>query len=348
MTAITIYDVADRAGVSIKTVSRVLNKEPSVKPATRDKVLEAAEALGYHPSISARSLAGSKSFVIAAFVDAALTIDHWSSERADYLTRVQLGATLACRRGGYHFMIELIDRDPPNVRREVRNMLGSLKPDGVLLTPPSCDDMTVLALLAAARVPCVRLGSEIPGGGGLRLKMDDRGAAGAVTEHLIELGHRRIGFILGEADYGASQARYAGYHTTMERHGLPTPQTLVRQGDFTFQSGFEGAMRLIALPERPTAIFASNDEMALGCLAALDEAGLSAPQDMSIAGFDDSAGARSSRPPLTTVRHPLDELAAFSIRALINGEASGNEEREISPPFKSELVVRRSTGPAPD
>jgi len=348
MTAVTIYDVADRAGVSIKTVSRVLNKEPSVRPSTRDRVLEVVEALGYHPSLSARSLAGSRSFVIAAFVDAALTIDHWRGARAaDYLTRVQLGATVECREAGYHFMIELIDRDPPNVGREVRNVLGSLKPDGVLLTPPSCDDPIVLELLSAARVPYVRLGSEVAGGGGLRLRMDDKGAAAAMTRHLIDLGHQRIGFILGEAHYGASQARYGGYREAMTGAGLPTPKTLVRAGDFTFQSGYDAATALLKLADPPTALFASSDDMALGCLAALDEAGLVAPRDVSVAGFDGSAGARSSRPDLTTVGHPLDQIAALGVRALISGEVDPRIEREIFAPFPFELTIRRSTGPAP-
>jgi len=348
MATATIYDVARRAGLSIKTVSRVMNREPSVRPATRERVLEAADALGYQPSISARSLAGSRSFIILAFVDAALTIEHWRGARAaDYLTRVQLGATLECRKAGYHFMIELIDREPASIGREVRNILGALSPDGVLLTPPSCDDPTVLALLAAASVPFVRLGSEAAGGGGLRLRMDDRGAAAAITEHLIGLGHKRIGLILGEAHYGSTQARHDGYRDSMRRHGLATPDDLVRPGDFTFQSGYQGAVSLLAMNDPPTAIFAGSDDMALGCLVAADEAGLNVPSDVSIAGFDASAGSRFSHPALTTVGHPLDELSALGARALISGEVKPGEEREIYAPYPFELIARRSTGPAP-
>jgi len=349
MAAVTIYDVAHRAGVSIKTVSRVLNNESGVRPDTREKVRAAADAMGYHPSLSARSLAGSKSFVIAAFVDAALTIDHWRGARAaDYLTRVQLGATIECRRAGYHFMIELIDREPPSVEREVLNVLGALRPDGVLLTPPSCDDVTVLDLLRRAGIPYVRLGSEAAGGGGLRIRMDDTGAAAAITEHLIELGHRRIGVILGEAHYPATVARLQGYRQALERHGLAAPPELIQPGDFTYQSGYDATVAFLKLAEPPTAIFASSDDMALGALAALNDVGQAVPRDMSVVGFDGSAGARSSSPPLTTVGHPIDELAALGVRALATGEVSTEEEQEIFAPLPFHLTVRRSTGPAAD
>jgi len=348
MTAVTIYDVAGRAGVSIKTVSRVMNKEPGVRAATRDRVHQAATELGYHPSLSARSLAGSRSFVIAAFVDAALTIDHWRSGLAgDYLARVQLGATIECRESGYHFIIELIDRDPDKMAGQVRDILGALKPDGVLLTPPSCDDAEVLRLLEQARVPIVRLGSEAAGGGGWRLRMDDEGAAAAVADHLIGLGHVRIGLIQGKPDYPASQARRKGFHAAMAAHGLAVTPELERPGDFTFGAGVEGAAALLALAHPPTAIFACNDDMALGCLAAIGEANLSAPADISVAGFDGSVGARFCNPALTTVGHPLDTLAALGVRALISGEVAESPDREIFSPFLFHLLVRGSTGPAP-
>jgi len=348
MSAVTIYDVANLAGVSIKTVSRVLNNEAGVRDATRETVRQAVKSLGYHPNLSARNLAGSRSYVIVTLVDADLTIHHWRGARAaDFLTRVQLGATVECRNAGYHFMIELIGRDPVEMVAEVRGTLGALKPDGVLLTPPSSDDAVVLDLLKAARVPYVRLGSQSAGGGGLRLVMDDKGAARAITEHLIELGHTRIGLILGEPHYGASLARFAGFREALEANGLAVDDSLIRPGDFTYESGVESATSLLALPNRPTAIFACSDDMALGCLGAIAEAGLTAPQDISVAGFDDSAGARFSNPPLTTVGHPLDDLAALAVRSLVSGEVSVDEEKEIFAPLPFRLTVRRSTGPAP-
>ena len=218
MASVTIYDVAARADVSIKTVSRVMNNEPNVRPAMRERVLEAAGALGYAPNLSARSLAGSRSFLIAVFVDASLTLDHWRSERgSDYLQRIQLGATVETRGAGYHLLVELIDHDGPRVRQEVGALLGALKPDGVILTPPSCDNDVVLELLDKAGIPYVRLGPEKPEGLGPRVHMDDVAAAREMTEHLADLGHTRIGFITGDQRYGASQARREGYVAAMKR-----------------------------------------------------------------------------------------------------------------------------------
>ena len=349
MASVTIYDVAARAGVSIKTVSRVMNKEPNVRPAMRDRVLQAANELGYSPNLSARSLAGSRSFVIAVFVDAALTIDHWRSERgADYLSRIQLGATLECREAGYHLLIELIDHEGPQVRQEVAALLAALKPDGVILTPPSSDNAVVLELLDKAGTPYVRVGPERAEGLGPRVHMDDVAAAREMTEHLIQLGHKRIGFIVGEPRYGASQARREGYLEAMKAHGLSVAPSWVRQGDFTFQSGLDEAKALLALPDRPTAIFASNDDMALGCIAALAESGLMTPGDVSVAGFDDSPSSRFSRPQLTTVRQPVAEMSSVAARLLIaqarNSEPAERPE-DILLPF--ELIHRASTAPPP-
>lgn len=349
MASVTIYDVAARAGVSIKTVSRVMNNEPNVRPVMRERVLTAAGDLGYSPNLSARSLAGSRSFVIAVFVDAALTIDHWRSERgADYLSRIQLGATLQCRDAGYHLLIELIDHEGPRVRQEVAALLAALKPDGVILTPPSSDNAVVLELLDKAGTPYVRVGPERADGQGPRVHMDDVAAAREMTEHLASLGHKRIGFIVGEPRYGASQARREGYLQAMKARNLPVAEGWVRQGDFTFQSGLEQAKALLALPDRPTAIFASNDDMALGCIAAIAEAGLMIPGDVSVAGFDDSPSSRFSRPQLTTVRQPVAEMSSVAAKLLI-ARAKSNEP--LDQPFDEllpfELIHRASTAPPP-
>lgn len=349
MASVTIYDVAARADVSIKTVSRVMNNEPNVRPQMRERVLEAASALGYAPNLSARSLAGSRSFVIAVFADAALTLDHWRSERgSDYLQRIQLGATVETREAGYHLLVELIDHDGPRIRQEVGALLAALKPDGVILTPPSCDNEVVLELLDKSGTPYVRLGPEKPEGLGPRVHMDDVAAAREMTEHLVDLGHERIGFITGDKRYGASQARREGYLAAMKARGLKVEEAWIGQGDFTFDSGHEAATALLALDPRPTAIFASSDEMALGALAAVAEAELSAPGDISVAGFDDSPVSRLSRPQLTTIRQPLVEMSSLATRMLINGVARRSPAEHRPPrdellPFT--LIQRTSTAP---
>lgn len=351
MASVTIYDVAARAEVSIKTVSRVMNNEPNVRQEMRERVLEAAGALGYAPNLSARSLAGSRSFLIAVFVDASLTLDHWRSERgSDYLQRIQLGATVETRGAGYHLLVELIDHDGPRVRQEVGALLGALKPDGVILTPPSCDNDVVLELLDKAGIPYVRLGPEKPEGLGPRVHMDDVAAAREMTEHLADLGHTRIGFITGDQRYGASQARREGYVAAMKARGLKVDKAWIRKGDFTFESGHAAAKDLLALTDRPTAIFASSDEMAVGVLAAMAEADLSAPGDISVAGFDDSPVSRLSRPQLTTIRQPLVEMSTLAAKMLINGVAR-HSTGEARPPrdelLPFTLIHRASTASPP-
>ncbi len=318
----TIYDVARESGLSIKTVSRVMNRDPAVKPANRERILSAAEALAYSPNLSARSLAGARSFVIAAFLDADLTLNHWSSGRAtDYVSRLQLGAIRECREAGYHFTLELIDHDPARLRREARDVLQALKPDGILLTPPSCDDPIMLELLDAAQVRYARLGSDSSRQGGMQLHLGDRSGAASVTRYLIELGHERIAIITGPFQRSSSLERLAGFRETMSAAGLEVDEDLVWRGDFTFQSGVDATQAFASMKVRPTAVFACSDEMALGCLAALGELGLQCPGDVSIAGFDDSVGARFSRPRLTTLRQPLVEMASEAVRRLIDPDA---------------------------
>lgn len=344
MKSATIYDVARESGLSIKTVSRVMNRDPAVTPGTRDRVLHAAEALGYRPNLSARSLAGSRSFVIAAFVDAELTIDHWRTGRAtDYVSRLQLGAMLECRAAGYHFTLELIDHDPAKLKREARDVLQALKPDGVLLTPPSCDDPEMLELLDAAGVRYARLGSDSPLPGGVQLHLGDRQGAAEVTRHLIGLGHRRIALVAGPPRHPTSQERVEGFRETLAAHGLEAPPGGIVAGDFTFRSGVAAMKAILARPERPTAVFACSDEMALGCLAALAEAGLECPGDVSVAGFDDSAGALFGRPELTSLRQPLVEMATEGVRRLIDAATY-----RIGPAGEDHacvLVPRASTAP---
>ena len=254
---VTIHDVARESGVSIKTVSRVLNREPNVKADTRDRVQAAVAALNYRPNISARSLAGSKAYLIGVFFD---------NPSPGYVTDVQLGAIARCRQEGFHLIVEPID-STGDIQEQVQPMLATLRMDGVILTPPLSDHPLVLSALEQAGVAYVRIA---PGGDMDRapwVSMDDRLAAYEMTKHLIGLGHRDIGFIIGHPDHGASHLRYEGYVAAMKEHGHAVREDHVEQGWFSFRSGFEAAERLLSRPDRPTAIFASNDDMALGVMA---------------------------------------------------------------------------------
>lgn len=329
MTA-TIYDVAALAGVSIKSVSRVLNGGPNISPNLEAKVRAAVETLDYRPSLSARSLAGASSYLIAAFVDAELTLEHWRSGRGnDYLSRLEYGALVECRKAGRHLMVELVDYGSPTLEAWLLALLKSLRPDGVLLTPPNSDDARVLDVLERNGTPFVRLGAEVDLDRGMRVFMDDRQAAIDMTAHLIALGHERIGFIAGPPSYAASRKRREGFEAAMARHGLRVDMDLVVEGDFTFDSGRKAGTTILGHVRRPTAIFASNDDMALGVLNAASALGVPTPAALAVCGFDDTPSAMLSTPPLTTIRQPVTEMAAVATRLLLPCSAgkAGHAER---------------------
>ena len=320
MSSATIYDVAAAAGASIKSVSRVLNGEANVSAALRERVMAAVEALGYRRSISARGLAGAASSIIAALVDAELTIEHWRSGRGnDYLSRLEMGALMEVRRADHHLMVELVDHASPNLKRDVAALLGSIRPRGVILTPPNSDHPVVLDALDEAGIAYARIGPERDLHRGVCVAMDERRAAYDMTVHLIENGHRRIGFVTGPVAYAASQRRLEGYRRAMGDHGLDAPEGYVAQGDFTFQSGLAAIGEFLDRDIGLTAVFASNDDTALGVLQGAVARGLRPPRDLSVAGFDDTPGAMFTTPALTTIRQPVAEMAALAARHLVPG-----------------------------
>lgn len=336
----TIVDVAEQAGVSIKTVSRVLNNEAGVHPETRDLVSAVVRQLNYRPKQSARSLAGGRSFLIGLL---------YYDPSAAFIAGVQRGATLACRESGYHLVVESLQTEASDIDAQIDRMLSALRPDGMILTPPLCDDPRVLSAMQAAGTPCVLIS---PGAGQnlARVLMDDASAAEALGNLLISLGHRRIGFIEGAPDQTASARRREGFERALRTHGLAFDEGLVRRGDFTFQSGVAAAHALLSTRRPPSAVFASNDDMALGVLAAAQRLGIQVPQDLSIVGFDDSPAASLVWPALTTVRQPLDEMAAAAVQLLVQGEVSRPDGDTAPPPVRviaHELMVRASTAARP-
>lgn len=339
MLSVTIHEVADRAGVSIKTVSRVLNKEPNVRAETRERVLEAAAALHYRPSVSARSLAGARSYLIALFYD---------NPSPAYVSDVQRGAVARCREAGYHLVVEPIDSSAADTRDLVRATMSTLRPDGAILSPPVCDRPVVLEALGEMRAPYVRIAPDTDLDRAPYVWMDDRMAAYEMTAHLLKLGHRDIGFIIGHPEHGASHLRLEGFTRAMRDNGCTVPADRVAQGYFSFQSGFDCAETLLAGRSRPTAIFASNDDMAMGVLAVAHRDGLSVPADLSVVGFDDTPAATTVAPQLTTVRQPIFAMAGMAADMLIAGGgrllAPGRPMSHLLP---FEIIVRDSAGPPP-
>ncbi|MEQ3745064.1 MAG: LacI family DNA-binding transcriptional regulator [Henriciella sp.] len=331
--AITIDDVADKAGVSAKTVSRVLNNEPNVRPAKRELVMKAARDLGYRPNPAARSLAGSRSFLIAHLHD---------NPVPEYITAVNSGIYDACRAKGYFLLPEPVDRSAPDFLDRLQSFLMTSRADGVVLTPPLCDDTDILALLkdsgtAYASLSPARQPEKTP-----VMRLDDRLAAIEIVKHLVEYGHKRIAFIAGPVGHNASTGRREGYLDAMAEAGLKVSPDLIAEGDYSLRSGLEAARKLISGDKRPTAIFAANDDMAVGAMTALMAEGLQIPRDISVAGYDDTRLASAVWPPLTTIRQPVEDMARRAAERLMTPD----ENAPLEEVFDFEIIVRQSTGPA--
>lgn len=342
MTKVTIRHVAAEAGVAVKTVSRVVNGEPNVTHELRERVSRAVERLGYVPSMAARRMGGSRSYLLVALNDRNNTINNWSSGRGnDWIDQMLRGAMLTCEAHGYRMLFELVDGTLDDLDRKVVGILSALQPDGLILTPPHSQNEALVQMLLRRKVPVVRLGVRAEGLG-LGVYMDERAAGAAATRHLTSLGHVHIGFIAGSARFAASESRRLGYLDAMAEAGIPADPALQAPGDFTYEGGFEATERLLSLHSRPTALIASNDEMALAALHCAGRTGLSVPADLSIVSFDDTPGVRLSVPALTSIQQPISEMAARAAELLIAASKDGpSVPVDHLMPFR--LIVRGST-----
>lgn len=331
MSGIRISDVAAQAGVSAMTVSRVMNNRGAVKPETREAVLKAVEALGYAPNVAARSLA-------LGGLDRIGLI--WSNPSAGYLSEFLLGALEGVRTHGGQLLVEQCDDDADSEVAAVRRLAaGGAK--GLLLPPPHGESVAALAEAdrLGLKVVVVAAGSFRPDARPeiLGVRIDDRAAAAAMTRRLLDLGHRRIGLITGAANQSASAERLIGFQSEIEV--CPGAEAVIEAGDFTYRSGLEAAGRLLDRPAPPTAIFASNDDMALGAVAVAHQRGLDVPRDLTVVGFDDIPMATAVWPPLTTVRQPVARMAAEAVALLVGG-ATGSDVV-----FPHALIERGTSAP---
>lgn len=342
---VTIKHVAAEAGVSLQTVSRVINNGPNVTPAVKEKVQAAVAKLGYVPSLAARRLGGSRSYLLLALNDKEPTVAGWREGRGnDWIDQMLLGGMLTCADHGYRMIFELVDSHSGKMIDQIQAAISSLRPDGVILTPPHTENPAIMEILDRNGVDFARIGSRRKGEG-LSVSMDDRAAAIAAADHLTGLGHRRIGFITGSPDYLASDDRLAGYKAATEGLGVFDP-VLIAEGDFSYESGMRGLETLMALGKPPTAIIACSGEMALGVLAGARKHGIPVPGRLSVVGFDDTPTVRVSTPPLTTVRQPIAAMTSKAAEMLIQIKDRKEEETgDRVLPF--EFVVRESTGPCP-
>lgn len=333
----TIKDVARHAKVSLKTVSRVINNELSVREDTRERVQRAIDELDYEPDQSARSLRSATSYALGLVYD---------NPNPYYVISVQNGVLSACREQGFGLQIHPCDSNVPDLAEELLDLVRRARLAGLVLAPPMSERMDLIRHLAGHDIRLVRIlsAAEDPNDGYPCVYVDDRDAAYDITEHLIQLGHQRIGFLWGGAEHRSSPERFKGYEAALKAYDIPLDKKLVIPGDYSFEDGFRGARRLFALRDRPTAIFGSNDEIAAGVLAAAKANGIDVPYELSIAGFEDSPFSKQSWPALTTAKQATEEIArAAALRLIAELRPSAGAAPPANRGFSPQLVIRDST-----
>jgi LacI family transcriptional regulator len=302
----TISDVAAHAGVSPMTVSRVINGENNVRDETRRRVEASIATLNYAPNAAARTLAGGD--------DIRIGLLH-SNPSFAYLSEFLVGSLDQASRSNVQLVVEKCDEDGEEASAIAHLMRGRI--DGIVLPPPLSDSPPVLAALERSGVPVVAVATGRAPDWALSVSIDDRHAAYDMTRHLAALGHHRIGFITGNPNQTASAERLAGYRAALADAGLADAPELIAEGLFTYRSGLDAADTLLDLAQPPSAIFASNDDMAAATVAIAHRKGLDVPGDLTVCGFDDTALATTIWPELTTIRQPVTEMSRTAVDLLV-------------------------------
>lgn len=330
---VTILDVARESGVSYSTVSRVLNGFDFVKGSTREKVLEAAERLGYVANIQARSLAGGRTQIIGLLVPG---LDN------GYITEIVGGIDQELAHSDYDLMLYTTHRFQGKESLYVKTIANGLVDGLIILVPHNAQNY--LQALPNQNFPYVLVDQIDNTYNSTTVDATNWQGAYDAASYLIKLGHQRIGFIMGHPELNSARERFDGYRAALQHHRIAYEESLVIEGDYLTKSGYSGAKHLLSLPQPPTAIFASNDLSAFGVLDAIHEAGLRIPEDISVVGFDDIPLASLVYPKLTTVRQPLVQIGQVAVRLLLEKlENPEKEARRVT--LATELVVRDSSAP---
>lgn len=329
----TINDVAKLSGVSKKTVSRVINKSPLLSPKTRERVEDTIAELGYIPNPQARALALRRNFVIAVIHD---------NPNAQFIVNVQEGVLEGIAGTDFGLMVKPVDRNSSTILADIRDFLGRQRPYGVLLLPPISQYEAIAELCRETGTEYVRMSSVVLDEPMHMVSSNDRVAVCEAVDYLIEMGHRRIALITGPDGFRSSEERRGGYEMALAKAGLPIELGLICEGHYTFESGMAAALSLLDAAAPPTAIFASNDEMAIGTIIAARKRGLEVPDDLSIVGFDDTPISSHVWPALTTVRWPIFPMAREAAQKLIAPPGAEVREGDWLP---SQLVKRASVAP---
>ena len=334
----TINDVARLANVSKKTVSRVINRSPLLNEETRERVEQVIRDLGYVPNPQARALALRRNFLVGLIHD---------NPNAQMVLNMQQGILEALSGTDFEMVVRPVDRTSPRMLDDVRLFLERQRLFGVVILPPLSENDALANLCDEVGCRYVRIGSAHLDDPDHMVASNDREVVREATDFLIQQGHRLIGLIEGPDGFRSARERRLGFEEAIKAAGLSLPRSLIARGNYTFETGVTAASRLFDLSPRPTAIFASNDEMAAGVVFAARERGITVPDDLSVIGFDDTPIAAHIWPPLTTVRWPIVSMARAAARKLV-GDMVGGEAAEPQPAeLPSMLVKRASVAPPP-
>jgi LacI family transcriptional regulator, galactose operon repressor len=330
--AVTLVELAKAAGVSVSTVSRALsNGKYPLKQETRQSILKLAEEMGYKPNLVARSLQSSRSHLVGIIVD---------RMQSPFAAATVEGIQDGLRHAGYSISIAYSNRDQAIATQAIHTFY-SHQVDGIIILNSWLHTFND-PILGLQDRPFVFINRLFGNSSQNCVGPGDRQGARLATQHLVDLGHRRIGYVNGMEDWIEAQNRLAGYSDVLTECGLPVDEALIRHGNWSLESGYEAAQELLALADRPTAIFAANDIMALGAMYAIQKAGLEVPRDVAIVGYDDRDFAAWIRPALTTVRMPSYEMGQAAARLLL--EQINKKELEDATQVTGKLIVRESCG----
>lgn len=345
--AATIKDVALEAGVSPMTVSRMINGK-SIKQSSLNNIKEAIKKVNYQPNIGARRLSGGRTYQFLMI---------FSNQNVACFTDLLIGAMGACKKIGYNLLIEGTgDEDSDNKDAavdysDIASLLDHSRIDGVVLLPPICVDAVILDIIRDKKIPCVRIAGSPARDINLRVGCDSFAGAYDMTNHLISLGHTNIAIIKGPANYTSSALRFEGFASAMRDSGLKLADNNIKVGHYDSESGLESGLELLAQDNRPTAIFASNDSMAAGALAAAQKLRINVPEQLSIAGYDGAPISQAVWPKLTTIWQPMKAMGEKSVELLSNSilQTEANVPANIQPKIMLdyELKIRQSTAPCP-
>ena len=327
--SVTIKDVARRANVSVATVSRALNGHQNVADEVRKRVLSVADQMRYSPHHAARSLSSRRTQTIGVVLP---------DLYGEFFSELVRGIDQVAREQGLHLLVSSYHGHPQEQGAALRAMRGRV--DGLLLMSPFVDDMDSLAEDLPSSMPAVLMNTALADSDRPSIGVDNHGGAKAMMRHLLDTGHRRIAFIAGPGDNFDAGERLRGYRDALAERGI---EPWVLPGDFDEASGHRAGQTLLGVAQRPDAVFAANDMMALGCLFALNQGGVRVPDDIALAGFDDIPLSRYVHPSLTTMRVEIAELGARAIRRLLEAQAADPHTHPERLLLEPRLVVRESS-----